>query len=97
MLIIVGEKRNVLCLDALLCWHYEIFTPEQDKIILMVLSIKTERTLNVNASEPVSAQPRSITRVIHIGAEGDINTINTTKESCSRTKSFTNSKFQLIC
>jgi hypothetical protein len=60
--------------------------------------IKNGTTLDeiVNASEPVIARPEGITRVIHTGAEGDINTINTTEESCSRTKSFTKSKFQLI-
>jgi hypothetical protein len=92
------KTRSVPCLDAFLRWYYEIFISEQDKIIPTGLSIKTERTLNeiVNASEPVNAQPEDIARVIHAGAEGDINTINTTEESCSRTKSFTKSKFQLI-
>jgi hypothetical protein len=92
------KTRSVPCLDAFLRWYYEIFISEQDKIIPTGLSIKKERTLNetVNASEPVNARPEGITRVIHTGAEGDINTINTTEESSSRTKSFTEIKFQLI-
>jgi hypothetical protein len=97
MLIIVGENKK-RALDAFLRWYYEIIISEQHKIKPAGLSIKTERTLNeiVNASEPVNLRPKGIIRVIHTGAEGDINTINTTEESCCRTKSFTKSKFQLI-
>ncbi len=99
MLIIVGEnKKRAFFRCVFSGWYYEIFISVQDKTIPTGLSIKTERTLNeiVNASEPVNARPKGITREIHTGAEGDINTINTTEESCSRTKSFTKSKFQLI-
>ena len=99
MLIIVGENKKHAFLRCVFSgWYYEIFISVQDKIIPTVLSIKTERTLNaiVNASEPFNARPKGITREIHTGAEGDINPINTTEESCSRTKSFTKSKFQLI-
>ena len=99
MLIIVGENEKRAFLRCVFSgWYYEIFISVQDKIIPTVLSIKTERTLNaiVNVSEPVNARPKGIIRVILTGAEGDINSINTTKESCSRTKSFTKSKFQLI-
>jgi hypothetical protein len=92
MLIIVGENKKRALLR---CVFTLVFI---DKIIPMGLSVKAERTLNeiVNASEPANARPKGITRVIHTGAEGVINTINTTEESCSRTKSFTKSKFQLI-
>jgi hypothetical protein len=99
MLIIVGEnKKRALLRCDFTGWYYEIFISAQDRIIPTGLSIITERTLDeiVNASEPVNARPEGITRVIHTGAEGDINTINTTEESSSRTKSFTEIKFQLI-
>jgi hypothetical protein len=92
------KTRNVPCLDAFL------------RVGIMRLHISARQnhtfgTVNknganpyeiANASEPVSARLEGITRVIHTGAQGDINTINSTEESCSRTQSFTKSKFQLI-